>query len=276
MLLAWAFAAGIALAGATADLPALRDAVAKANEASVRAEAASTGARLRRDDESAVLARLKADRGWFAERRLRQQSAKVHGLVEAAIRAGEASRDAVSKRETARRLLRAALFAEASRLGADGDAASRAGARDRASAAYVDAGRRLGEASLIPQEDLTADPWEGLDAELPLTGVESSAELEAKARAYRDVAARIERGLEAIAPELAAADAAATTWDRLSRFRGVLERAGAATSDPRPRLAILQDRASRGRILLDRATKSATRLDAQRAAMTGIPPTVAP
>jgi len=263
--IAWILAA----AGSTnADLSALRQGHVVADAGHSRAEKAVVDACSLRDDEAAVLARMKEDvaagSGWFAERRLRNQAAKVHELVETAIRAGEAARAAAMRREEARRGLRAALFADVSRLSSEGDAAARVGASARAAEAYLEAGRRLAEAASIP-EGADVDSWIGLDAELPLSGNESPTELEAKAQAYRELARRLERGLDAIAPELAAAESASVAWEQLSRFRGVLDRAGAATADPRNRRTVLRERVERGRALLERATEHMKRIEAQRA-----------
>lgn len=240
-----------------------------AAEAEARiAMAAAEDARSRRDESEAELTRLKQklqrNGGWFAERSVRTQSAVVRALVEETITKSERARAAENERDMLRVDLRSALFADASRLSTEGDAAARAGRADEARSRYVQAAAALTEAANIPGAGNARDPWQGLDAQLPLTGAESPAELDAIARAYRDVVDSIDHVLERLAPQLAAASEATAAWERLSRFRSVLDRAGGAAVDPTPGLAALRASVARGELLRSQAVTNAEHVEALR------------
>lgn len=246
----------------------LRGKLASAEAEAQIATAAAEEARARRDAGESELTRLKQrlanGGGWFAERNVRAQSAVVRGLVEETITKGERARAAESARDTLRVELRSALFAEASRLSREGDVAGRAGRAEEAASRYLHAATALAEAAAIPRTGNAQDPWQGLDAQLPLTGDESPAELDAIATAYRDVAERVDRVLAELAPQLAAATEAAAAWERLSRFRSVLDRAGGAAVDPAAGLATLQATVERGEALRTRAVTNAEHVEALR------------
>lgn len=220
-----------------------------------------------RDQGEAALGRLKSDLanggGWFTERAVRRQSGHVRELVERSIEAGARKRAADDELDSVRRRLRIALFEEASRLTEDADAAARAGRTSEAAAGFAKAAAALAEAGDIRSASLVS-PWQGLDAEMPMTGQETTAELDAIAAAYRDVVERIDQILGTLAPQLAALSDAGSTWERLSRFRSVVDRAG-PSADPRPALAALRREVEHGEALRARAAANAERVDALRA-----------
>ena len=226
------------LLAAPPDLGALRAQSVAAAGAAERAHAAAHEALVKRDAAEKDLAKRKAELasgngGWFGERRVRNLSATVRELSEDSFAAERRAAEADALLASAREALRDALFSRAGEQAGAGDAAARAGHSDEAQLAYREAAARLAEAATIPAETDDADPWRGLDAEIPLAGDETPSERAAVASAYLHAADLVAERLVKFRKRSRALEPAVAAWARLSRFRGVLERAGAA-SDPTP------------------------------------------
>lgn len=248
-----------------ADLPGLRVELAASEDSSRLLAERAADAALARDTATQELDRAKravheGNGGFFAERRVRTLSASVRELVEAAILADQQARAAAAALEERRRLFRSALFSAASERTGQGDAEARAGRTADAASRYGEAGRLLAEASRVPAETSAPDPWKGLAVEIPDAGVDPAA----VADAYREIAEHISQLLEELAPELEAAERASAAWERLARFQGVLERAGAAAADPRPLRDMLRSKRERGLGLRERALSRAQSLESGR------------
>lgn len=243
-------------------LPELRARVYEA-EAAARAASARTDAVARdRDAAEAELMRLKKtlheQGGWFAERSVRSQSAAVRRLVEEAIATSDQARRSSAELQARRSELRTALFAEASARTGAGDEAARAGSKEKALREYTAAAAMLAEAGSFAREQAEEpDPFGALGDAV------SAADTAAAAEVYRGIADHAARRLADLVPELKAAEDACAAWERLSRYRGVLERAG-GTTDPRPRRDLLRERMERGRELEAEARERARRLEAKR------------
>lgn len=254
-------------------LHALRAKVVELEASSTKADARAAGAATERDEAQAELERHKRalrddGGGFFAERRVRSASAVVHEIVEKVISMNEEARIEAAKLQDARRDLRSSLFAESSRLTAAADAAARQGRTGEAAEDYGRAASLLREAAAIPRESPPAvDSWQGLEIRIPDEGIDA-AEV---ARIYRGIAAKIEETLVHLERELESAESASAAWERLSRFRGVLERAGATNADPRPGRDALRDRIARGRTLHADAIARARMLEAKNQAPEVVP-----
>lgn len=214
----------------------LRAVYTSAKEEARLAGEAADEALAARDEAERELTRLKKNRaagtGWFTEWSIRRQSAIVHALVERTIETAERVRAADDALDDAREKLRLTLFREASRLGGDADRAAAAGRTAEAAAGYAAAVSALAEAARLPAAEI--DPWRGLDTDLPLTGQESLGELDAIAAEYRSVVERIEERLQEMGAQLAVLSDASASWERLLRFRSIVDRAGGQSADPRP------------------------------------------
>lgn len=224
---------------AAPDLTALRAHAADAAQDATRARSVAQEIATRREAAELELAARKKSvdeghSGWFGERRVRAQSATVRDLAEASISAERALADADFRAAAARSDLRDALFFAASAASAAADADARAGRVDEAQAGYRAAASSLAEAARFVGATEDAEPWRGLDAEIPLDGAATPAERAAVASAYRRAADLTSTRLERLRAQLAALELAAAAWTRLSRFRGVLDRAGATAADPTP------------------------------------------
>lgn len=245
-----------------ADLAAMRVELARSEAASHSVVERAADAARARDAATGELDRLKravheGDGGFFAERRVRALSASVRELVELAIAADQEARVAAAALQEQRRRFRSALFSAASERTEEGDRAARAGRTAEAADLYGDAGRLLAEASTAPLEASDPDPWKGFSAEIPEAGADPAS----IAAIHRENAERMSRILEELARELEAAESAGEAWERLARFRGVLERAGASAADPRPARDMLRMRMEEGRALRDQALSRARVLE---------------
>lgn len=230
------------------------------------AGAAADEALAAQNEAEGELTRLKRNRttgtGWFTEWSIRRQSATVRALVERTIETSERVRAADDALYVARNRLRLTLFQEASRLAGDADRAAAAGRSAAAATGYAGALSSLAEASAIPVS--AVDPWRGLDTELPLTGQESLGELDAIAAEYRRVVDRIEERLEELGAQLAALSDASASWERLSRFRSIVDRAGGESADPRPLRDALRKTIEIGDRMRARAISNAEHVESLR------------
>lgn len=254
---------------ADVELDALRVRAADATSTARDADEALAASLATRDREERALRRLEAEgEGFFASRRIRQQSAVVRGAVEVSLALAEQARIAGEERKSASAALRDELFLAASAATRTGDDAARAARASEAQEHYRVAASLLAEASRVGAGEADpgdeTDPFAGLDLAIPITGTEGARELAAISEAYRRAAEETAARSAAIAPRLAAAQAAVEAWDRLSRFRGVLERAGGVTADPRPARDRLATQAERGRLVESVLRRRAAEIDAQR------------
>lgn len=234
----------------TADpgLEALRARASEAATTAREADAELARSLADRDREERTLRELEAaGTGFFAARRIRQQSAAVRAAVERSLEDAEAARAASERLDRENAALRDGLFVAASIATGAGDEAARAGRASDAQAHYRGAAALLAEAARVTTRRDDADPFAGLAIAIPLTGLENGRELSAISAAYRRAAEEAATRAAAIEARLAATEAAVSAWDRLSRFRGVLERAGGSAADPRPERDRLAAEAARGR-----------------------------
>lgn len=247
-----AFGLGFVLLAVSLD--ELRSAAAVSSSTASTLEAAAAASVVRRDEAEAALESAKraideGKGGVLAERRVRSRSAQVRRLMEATDDARSAARQARAAAARDRERLRDALFSEASQRTALGDASARGGNRGEALARYREAATLLDDAARLPVADGPEDPWAGIDAVVPVTGLETDAERAAHARAYRDTADRVAAILSELAPSVEASEAAVAAWESLSRYRGVLDRFGEAPPDPTPRRDRLREIVKRGTAL---------------------------
>ncbi|HVO31252.1 MAG TPA: hypothetical protein VMV18_10960, partial [bacterium] len=206
---------------------------ASARAATARAEAegkAASRAAAERELESLKAEVAAGSAGWLGERHVKQKSAVVRDLLAAETRARRSAEEAERAEESAREALREGLFADASALTGRADLDAKEGRRSEAQAAYAEAVRDLREASELPGARAAADPWKGMEAEIPLEG----ASREGVAASYRAVADDIAAQLPALEARRDALAEAAKAYARLSEFRGVLERGGTPVPDPAP------------------------------------------
>lgn len=215
---------------------------AGARSARARVDVATHAAQQAKADLDALeKAHAAGQGGWFFSGRERKLKATAHAAADALIAAESEARAAEARAESDREALREALFTDATAQTTAADAAADGGNAEVARAGYATAARDLAEATtLAPRDD--PDPWHGLDAEIPLGADESPVRRAQIAAAYRASADAIAARLVALRRRLDAARSAAETFARLSRFRGVLERAGREVSDPaseRDRLAAI-------------------------------------
>lgn len=240
------------LAGnADPDLDALRQRVAVSSSRADAAAAASSSAERERDQAQAELADMERSNasGFFAQRRLRAAYARVRQRVEEVVRLSAEADDAAAEARRDRLALRNALFGASAAAGAAADEAAREGRQDEAAGVYAHSARLLAEASQLEIEPMPEDPWRGLDGPVPLPADATMAERAEVAAAYGRIADGIARELRELAVQLEAAESAASSFERLSRYRGVLERAGGPVRDPRPERDRLAELVRRGQAM---------------------------
>lgn len=254
---------------AAPDLAALRAHAADFEQEATRARAVAQEIATRREAAEVELAARKKSvdeghGGWFGERRVRAQSAIVRDLAEDSISAERALADAEARAAAARAELRDALFLAASTTSAAADAEARAGRIDEAQGGYRSAASNLAEAARLAAAKDDAEPWRGLDAEIPVDGAATPAERAAVAAAYRRAAELVSTRLERLRSRLVALEPAAAAWARLSRFRGVLDRAGATAADPTPERDRVATQIAAGGVLEAKLRARAAALEAAR------------